>query len=115
MHDSGTEDGMRVSHDVEGQVVTLVGRLDVHTVAEVRAELQIAVDRGSGPLVADLAGVEVLDATGLGVLMGVHRRALRGDRTLVLRGVPERLGRLLRATRLDRVLTIEEPARSVEV
>jgi anti-anti-sigma factor len=105
---SGMEDAMHVTHDIEGQLVTLSGRLDVHSVSDVRAELQDAVDRGTGALVVDLAAVEVLDATGLGVLMGVHRRALRADRQLVLRSVPERLLRLLRATRLDRVLTVQD-------
>jgi anti-anti-sigma factor len=76
---------MIVLHEVDGQVVRLSGRLDVHTVADVRAELQAAVDRGTGPLVLELSAVDVLDATGLGVLMGVHRRALRADRALVLR------------------------------
>ena len=105
---------MQVLLDADGADVALVGRLDVSTVADVRAALQDAVDRGKGPLVLDLSRVEVLDATGLGALMGVHRRALRAERTLVLRAVPERLNRLLRATRLDRVLSIEEAPTQVE-
>ena len=93
---------------IEGtDAVRLVGRLDVHTVADVRTALQAVVDAGTGPLVVDVSETEVVDATGLGVLMGMHRRALRAERTLVLRNVPERLARLLRATRLERVLTIE--------
>lgn len=98
---------MDVSIDGAGQTVAVSGRLDVSTVAEVRTALQAAVDSGQGNLYVDLRAVEILDATGLGVLMGVHRRALAADRTLVLRGVPERLARLLHATRLDRVLQIE--------
>ena len=42
--------------------------------------------------------------TGLGVLVGAHRRAQRAGRTLVLRDVPDPVGRLLFVTRLDRVL-----------
>ncbi|MGN6245811.1 MAG: STAS domain-containing protein [Motilibacteraceae bacterium] len=87
--------------------LVLSGRLDVHSVADVRAELHAAIDDGVGPLVVDLAGVEVADVTGLGVLVGAHRRAGRAGRTLVLRRVPPRLARLLTATRLHRILAVE--------
>lgn len=87
--------------------LVLAGRLDVHCVADVRAALHTAIDDGVGPLVVDLAGVEVADVTGLGVLVGAHRRAGRLGRTLVLRRVPPRLARLLTATRLHRILTVE--------
>ncbi|MGN6578210.1 MAG: STAS domain-containing protein [Nocardioides sp.] len=93
------------NHPVDQLV--LAGRLDVHCVADVRSALHTAIDDGAGPLVVDLAGVEVADVTGLGVLVGAHRRAGRLGRTLVLRRVPPRLARLLTATRLHRILVVE--------
>lgn len=69
--------------------------------------LDEAVDEGRGDLVIDLSGLESWDATGLGVIVGTHRRAGRSGRRLVLRNVPPQLQRLLVATRLHRVLTIE--------
>ncbi len=88
----------------DGTLVALAGRLDVHAAADVRLALADAVDRGVGELVLDLAGLEAVDATGLGVLVGAHRRAQRAGRTLVLEDVPAAVGRLLLVTRLDRVL-----------
>lgn len=90
--------------DVPGHLLSLSGRLDVHAAADVRLELAQAVDEGEGDLVLDVAALEAVDPTGLGVLVGAHRRAGRRGRTLVLRDVPPALGRLLRRTRLDRVL-----------
>lgn len=90
-----------------GVLVALAGRLGASTVADVRAALQHAIDNGAGDLVVDLAGVELVDATGLGVLVGTHRRADRAGRRLVLRSVPERIDRLLLATRLNRVLVVD--------
>jgi len=95
-----------VVEEVFGQVVHLSGRLDVHTVPDVRAALHAALDAGSGDLVAHLAGAVVADATGLGVLVGAHRRAQRLGRRLVLDDVPLPVLRLLRATRLHRVLVL---------
>ena len=90
-----------------GQTITLNGRLDVSTVADVRIALHDAVDSGSGDLFVDLSAIEFIDASGLGVLVGAHRRAGRFGRRLVLRGVPDRVLRLLALTRLNRVLCIE--------
>jgi anti-anti-sigma factor len=89
-----------------GQVVHLTGRLDVHAAADARLALADAVETGSGDLVIDLASLEGVDVTGLGVLVGAHRRAGRAGRTLVLRDVSPPVGRLLFLTRLDRVLRL---------
>jgi anti-sigma B factor antagonist len=88
-----------------GQEVSVSGRLDVNTVAVVRQALQDIVDRGVGDLLLHLADAEVHDATGLGVIVGAHHRARRAGRRLVLVDVSPRLDRLLRASRLHRVLT----------
>ena len=88
----------------DGSFVALSGRLDVHAAADIRLELAEAVDNGHGELVIDLTELEAVDATGLGVLVGAHRRAQRAGRTLVLEDVPDPVGRLLLITRLDKIL-----------
>jgi anti-anti-sigma factor len=90
-----------------GCALSLSGRLGAATVADVRAALADAVDNGVGDIVVDLRGVELVDATGLGVLVGAHRRADRAGRRLVLVAVPQRIERLLLATRLHRVLVVD--------
>ena len=91
----------------EHGAVLLTGRLDVHGAAAARDALHDALVAGDGELVVDLSGVELLDVIGLGVLVDVHRRARLAGRRLVLRGAPPRVRRLLAATRLDRVLSVE--------
>ncbi|MEO3809682.1 STAS domain-containing protein [Sphaerisporangium sp. B11E5] len=95
------------------QVVNVGSRLDGGTVAGLRPRLHEAVDRGEGDLVVDLSGLEMIDAAGLGVLVGTHRRALRAERRLVLRGVPPRVMRVLAITRLHRVIAVEMPEAAV--
>lgn len=97
-------EGFALDATAPGQVLVLRGRLDVAVAADLRLALADALDTGDGDLVLDLAAVEWLDPTGLGVLVGAHRRAGRTGRTLVLHDVPPGVGRLLRRTRLDRVL-----------
>ncbi|NJQ00795.1 STAS domain-containing protein [Streptomyces zingiberis] len=84
------------------------GRLDVRTAADARTALHAALDSGYGDFLLDLGELDSWDATGLGVIMGVHRRAGRAGRRLVLRRVPPQLQRVLVATRLHRVLVIED-------
>jgi anti-sigma B factor antagonist len=90
-----------------GQEVAVAGPLDVNTVADVRTALHNILDRGVGDLLVHLAEAEVYDATGLGVIVGVHHRAQRVERRLVLVDVSPRLDRLLRASRLHLVLARE--------
>ncbi|UQA93065.1 STAS domain-containing protein [Streptomyces halobius] len=94
---------------IRGDHVELVvgGRLDVRSAADARTALHTAVDSGRGDLVLDLTELDSWDATGLGVIMGAHRRAGRMNRRLVLRGVPPQMQRLLVATRLHRILAVE--------
>lgn len=99
--------GRQPAHVVEisaGREVAVSGRLDVNTVAEVRLALHDILNRGSGDLLIHLAEADVHDATGLGVIVGIHQRARRLGRRMVLVDVSPRLDRLLHASRLHRVL-----------
>ena len=90
--------------------VRLSGTLDVSTVHDVRLAVHAALDDGTGDLFVDLRDVEMLDATGLGMLVGAHRRAGRSGRRLVLRNLSPQLERLLRVSRLNRILVVEATA-----
>jgi anti-sigma B factor antagonist len=98
---------MRVRGNPTAQVVRIGARLDAGTSARVRERLHKGLDSGAGDLILDLSKLEMIDATGLGVLVGSHRRALSVQRRLVLRGVPPRIMRILAVTRLNRVLHVE--------
>ncbi|WP_113701065.1 STAS domain-containing protein [Nonomuraea lactucae] len=104
---------MRVRGNPKAQVVQIGARLDAGTSAGARSQLHDAVDSGKGDLILDVSRLEVIDATGLGVLVGTHRRALTAERRLVLRGVPPRIMRILAVTRLNRVLRVESSEAAV--
>lgn len=94
----------------------IAGRLDVTTAADLRAQLLAVLetepDPAGGDLFVDLSAVETVDMVGVGLLVGVHRQALRRGRRLVLTGVPPRVMRLLTATRLRRVLAVRDLPRT---
>lgn len=101
---AGTPQGFELVVDSPGREATLKGALGVRTVSEVRSQLQRLLTGGEGDLVLHLGEAEILDATGLGVLVGLHQRARRAGRRLVIAEASERLERLLRITKLHLVL-----------
>jgi anti-sigma B factor antagonist len=92
--DLKTEDGG------ESLIFKLRGSLDIATAPTVRAALSEAIEKGSHHLVVDLAQLEFLDSTGLGVLIGAHRRAAErgGSFRLIISDGP--ISRLLNITGL---------------
>ncbi len=56
-------------------VFQLRGSLDLATAPTVRAALSDATEKAAINLIVDLTQLEFLDSTGLGVLIGAHRRA----------------------------------------
>ena len=91
-----------------GQEVAITGRIDVHSVPDVRLLLHEIIDTGNGDVHMRLAGAEIGDATGLGVLVEAYNRARRAGRRLAVVDMTERTGRLLRASRLDRALVLRD-------
>jgi len=85
----------------------LSGTLDVHSAADVRSHVHRAIDQGEGDFVLDVSEMDGLDATGLGLLVAIHRRAGRRERRFILRGVTPAVHRILVITRLHRILILQ--------
>jgi anti-anti-sigma factor len=97
---------VQVVTSARGQEVLVEGRLDVRVAADLRLDLHAAIADGVGDLYLHLDNAELSDATALAVLLECHRRARREGRRLVLASLTPRTARLLRASRLDRVLHV---------
>ena len=78
----------------DAMLYRLRGSLDLETAPSLRAVLVEAADAGKHQIIVDLSQVEFLDSTGLGALIGAHRRALQNAgqlRLIVQHGMIERL------------------------
>jgi len=92
-------------------VVSLSGSLDVATSPKLKAELTRASDSGQRNIVVDLTQVEFLDSTGLGALMGAHRRAVENDGKFAIVVNDGPIERLLNITGLSRVFAVYATAK----
>ncbi len=104
---------VRVLDAPDGHDVIIEGRLDVHTVPDIRDAIHAVIIQGPGELRLHLGDAEIGDATGLGVIVHLHRRATRADRRLLLVDASDRTTRLLRGCRLERILAPRHPALTV--
>ncbi|MEU4323734.1 STAS domain-containing protein [Nonomuraea dietziae] len=84
--------------------VRLSGEIDIFSSAALRERLLGELRRSSSLLVLDLSRVTFCDTSGLGVLVGIQRRARLMGITLALTGALPYMARLLHTTGLDRRL-----------
>jgi anti-sigma B factor antagonist len=90
----------------EHTVLEVSGEVDVYTAPALRDRITDLLDAGQQVLIVDLAGVEFLDSTGLGVLVAGLNRAREVGGSLALVCPQERVLKLFRITGLDEVFTV---------
>jgi anti-sigma B factor antagonist len=90
-----------------GDLVKIGSYLDVRNVGNVRTVVHQAIDQAEGDIAVDLAGLDVIDAAGLGMLTAAHIRAERAGRRLVLRNCSDEVRRILAVTHLNRLFHID--------
>ncbi|NUS73428.1 MAG: STAS domain-containing protein [Corynebacteriales bacterium] len=87
-------------------VLEVGGEIDVYTAPALRDQLVELADSGASKIVVDLEGVEFLDSTGLGVLVGALKRAQASGGILRLVSSQERILKIFRITGLEQVFGI---------
>lgn len=92
-------------------VVTVSGEVDVATAPAVRDCLDQVISRDRGPVVVDLVGVTFIDSTGLGVLIGAHRRCGELGRVLHVVVVEQRIRKVFEITGLTELFPIHPSLR----
>jgi anti-sigma B factor antagonist len=92
---------MSVDAHADTATLQLSGELDVATAPALRERVVELVTQGQVNLVFDCTGLEFIDSTGLGVLIGARARSLAANGTVALTGVRPALQRLLVVTGID--------------
>ncbi len=92
--------------DPVARVFALRGSLDIATSPSLRAALLDAADGGHHEIIVDLSLLEFLDSTGLGALIGAHKRAGESGGAVRLVAQEGQILRLLRITGLLDVFSV---------
>jgi anti-sigma B factor antagonist len=93
--------------DAAGAVVLVAGELDFGTAAPLRDALVDLGDRGTTPIVLDLARVDFIDSSGVSLLVQAKQRADAEGSELVLRQPAARVRRVLEVTGLVDLFEVE--------
>lgn len=89
-------------------VVDVKGEIDVYTAPKLREKLIELVSEGSYNVVVNLEGVDFLDSTGLGVLVGALKRVKAHDGSLALVCTQDKILKIFKITGLTKVFPIHE-------
>jgi anti-sigma B factor antagonist len=95
--------GLEVTKRERSVVVTVSGEVDVATAPRLRSQLVSLVGDGERRIICDLEGVDFLDSTGLGVLVGVLKRVRTHGGELIMVCTQRRLLKVFEITGLTRV------------
>lgn len=87
-------------------VIVLSGEVDVFTAPQLKQQMIALLDSGVANLVVNLTGVEYLDSTALGVLIGGLKRMRERDGDVVLVCPGARVRRVFEITGLDKIFDI---------
>jgi anti-sigma B factor antagonist len=87
--------------------LSLSGEVDLATSPELRRALFDALDAGVHVFTLDMAAVELIDATGIGVLVSAANRARREGGRITLRSPSAAVRRVLDAVDLEGVIEVE--------
>lgn len=90
------------------QTIVKPGTDVVASMAETfKGELLSAVNASQGPIVIDLAGVEMVDSVGIGVIIAAHNTLSQAGRELKVINVTKDIFGLFTTMRLNRRFTVE--------
>ena len=84
-------------------VVLVTGEVDVYTSPSLKSALMAAAEEDCPTVIADMSGVDFIDSSGLGVLVGALRRAREAGGELRVVCDKENIVKIFRITGLDRV------------
>ena len=87
-------------------VLAVAGEVDVYTAPRLREKLVELVSQGKHQIVVDLEGVDFLDSTGLGVLVGGLKRLRSHEGDLSLVCTRQRILKVFEITGLTKVFSI---------
>jgi anti-sigma B factor antagonist len=99
---------MKMTFDDKGPVGVLrveETRIDASVAIAFKDRFRDLTERGSGPVVLDLGGVEFLDSSGLGAVVAA-RKLLGAGRVLELAGLTPAVDKVMTLTRMGSVFPI---------
>ncbi|MDR1028326.1 MAG: STAS domain-containing protein [Clostridiales Family XIII bacterium] len=88
-------------------LLKLSGEIDISNAHHLKKQLETAYEQTRANIAIDLADLNYIDSTGLGVIIGAYGVMRGAGHRIILRRPKENVKKLLRITSLDKVLCKE--------
>ena len=99
---------MQLVHEKKGKVVVvkpLEKRMDATIAADFKTQMGVLINEGQALFVLDLSEVDFVDSSGLGAIVA-SLKMLGGKGDLVIASAGEKVMKLFKLTRMDRVFQV---------
>jgi anti-anti-sigma factor len=96
----------KITHEGSKAILALEGNLTLSIIPELRDAIKELLAQGVSELVVDLAGVQVVDSSGIGLLVAVHNSLERLSGSMAVINASPDLLELFKAFRLDKHFSI---------
>ncbi len=88
--------------------VYLIGVIDHHTVRKIRENIDTELYKSSAKqVVLDLSGIEFMDSSGLGLILGRYTKITDMGGKLILRGISENIMKIITLAGVEKFIPIE--------
>ncbi len=101
---------MSVEINVKGEVLTarLSGELDHHSAAEMRSEIDTAIELNMPSLlILDFGGIRFMDSSGIGLVMGRYRNLKKLGAAIHITGASPQIYKVMRLAGLEKIATLD--------
>jgi len=100
---------MHIEQSPDGITVRLTGEIDHHTARFMREQIDAAIDRSRpDTLYLDFSGVNFMDSSGIGLIMGRYRAVHLYGGALELVGLSPQIEKIIQLAGLDKLNLIQK-------
>ena len=93
--------------DTEFWEVSVTGELDVSTADQFKEYLHKLIDKDIRNIRFDLKGLEYIDSTGLGVIIGILKRIKVENKEIYIKSPKDNVKKIFSITGLDKIFKME--------
>lgn len=87
-------------------VVKVEGEVDLFNSQDLKSDVENLINSGKVKLILDMTKVSYIDSSGLGILVGINKRARMRGGFLRLAALPPDIKHLFEMTKLDKIFDI---------
>lgn len=95
---------MRIITNTDYTVFKLTGEIDHHTAKIMREEIDSTLLNGGGKhVILDFKGVEFMDSSGIGLVLGRYKLVCELDGNLTLQNLPRHLSKVMKIAGIEKL------------